>query len=392
MNDLEHWINPILEDLKSQELERSIRVFPDEAEEGVEAGAAELNFSSNDYLNLSRHPAVISAARDIQSAGAGAARLVSGTSSCHVELEQALASHHGYESCLLFGAGYLANIGLLSTILRRHDTVFGDKLIHASLIDGITLSKAKHMRYRHCDLAHLEDSLKKAHLKRMPDTRFVIVTESIFSMDGDPAPLEEICQIACRYDALLHVDEAHALGIYGERGEGLVAAQSLQDKTAIVTGTLSKSYGAYGGFVLCSERMKALLVNKARPFIYNTALPSGVIQAGAAALRVIQQNPGLGSEVLARAALFRKQLTDAGFDTLNSQTHIVPLLVGENAPALALSERLRKRGLVAIAMRAPTVPAGSSRLRFSLTLGLSREDVNRGAAIVVKEASEVLSR
>lgn len=389
MRNIESWISPLLEDLRAQKLERLLTIYPEVEQRSNSDAASLINLSSNDYLNLSRHPDVLAAAGSIGRLGAGASRLVTGTLPCHAELEAALALHHGYPNSLLFGAGYLANLAVLSVVVRRKDVVISDRLVHASLIDGIVLSQAKHQRYRHIDPDHLEQLLSKLSQTRSADTRFLIVTESVFSMDGDTAPLFEICELAEKYDAMLLVDEAHALGVFGVCGQGLVHQLGLSEKVQFVTGTLSKAYGSYGGFILSSDAVKQLLVNRARPFIYNTALPPCVVKGAHAALEHIQRNKGLGEELLMRAKGFRDRLRGSGLNVMNSETQIVPLLVGDNELALELSERLKSCGVLSIAMREPTVPRETARLRFSVTLSSTVQDLRRAADIIINQAKEL---
>ncbi len=373
----ETWINPELDELRRRGLERRTRSRP-------ERGSL-LNLSSNDYLNLARSPIVAAraeAALRQYGAGCGASRLVTGTLPCHEELEARLAALKGYPSALLFGTGYMANAGLLPAVLGRDDYAVADKLAHASIVDAAILSRATLLRFRHNDVNHLSGILAK-----IPDgRRCLVITESVFSMDGDIAPLGDIADLVRCRDAMLMVDEAHATGIFGPGGAGLVKAGGLEKSVNLCMGTLSKAFGAYGGFVACSEPMRQLLVNRSRPFIFSTAMPPAVAGAALGALDEIEAHPEWGPELLDRAQLFRKRLKEAGLDTGPSQSQIIPVIVGDNHKVLALSERLRENGIAAIAIRPPTVPEGTARLRLSVTLAHSREDIDRVAGIIIRSA------
>lgn len=372
----EDWINEHLSALKAKGLERKARAYSPEA--------ASLDFSSNDYLNLATHPRVIERARralDEYGGGSKASRLVTGTLALHDELEQTIAAHKGYESALVYGTGYMANVGTISSLVGRNDLVLADKLVHASIIDAITLSRARLVRFKHNDTAHLETLLQK-HADF--DGRVLVVTESVFSMDGDIAPLTAIAELSEQFGVMLMVDEAHSTGIFGEGGAGLIAAQHLQDKVNVSMGTLSKAMGGYGGYVAGSKPLRELLVHGARAFIYTTAPPPAQIGAALGAFEALAADPLMGKRLLENAAFFRSKLQAAGLDTLGSQSQIVPVLIGDNEKAVAVSMALRERGIIASAIRPPTVPAGTARLRLSVTLAHSCEDLERAAALIAE--------
>ncbi len=371
MDPREHWIEGELEELRQGHRFRRAAAPP----------SGLLNFSSNDYLALARHPAVIAAAeRALHAAGAGAtaSRLVSGTTAWHEALETRLARLKGYPAALLFGSGYLANLGILGALVGRDDQVLADRLVHASLMDAAVLSRAELLRFRHNDAQHLDELLQKNSGGR----RRLVVTESLFSMDGDLAPLPELAAVAERHGALLLVDEAHATGVFGSGGSGLVRAHGLESAVNLSMGTVSKALGGYGGFVACSEALRALLVNRARAFIYTTAPPPAAVGAALGALELLEQNPGWGAELLRRAAVFRAALCAAGLDVMQSASQIIPIQVGANARALELAEKLRAAGLLVIAIRPPTVPEGTARLRLSVTLAHSEDDLARAVEIL----------
>ena len=381
MDPRESWMEPELEALQQTHLLRTARAWPEVGGRVRMDGRELLNFSSNDYLNLARHPAVGTAAqRAVQQFGAGAtaSRLVAGTLPLHEEVEARLAQLKSYPAALLFGSGYLTNAGTIPALVGRDDAIFADRLAHASLLDAAQLSRATLHRYRHHDPQQLDDLLAR----QGGSGRKLVVTESVFSMDGDLAPLPEIAAVAEQHGALLLVDEAHATGVFGPGGSGLIREHKLEAAVNVAMGTLSKALGGYGGFVACSEILRAWLVNRARAFIFTTAPPPAILGAALGALELLQANPGWGEELLRRAAGFRKKLQAAGLDTMQSASQIIPILVGDNARALALAAGLRERGLLAVAIRPPTVPEGTARLRFSITLAHTEADLARAAEII----------
>ena len=379
ITDPEAWIDEKLSRLERSHLYRRLTAYPQTGGVLTDGdGRRLLNLSSNDYLDLARHPRVVAGARralDRTGAGAASSRLVVGTLPIHEELEQALAALKGYPAALLFGSGYLANIGILPALAGPGDVILADRLVHASLIDGILLSRARFRRFRHNDPDHLRTLLAR----ETGSGRRVVVTESVFSMDGDPAPLAELADCCDRAGAMLVVDEAHAMGVFGPAGAGRVRELGLQHQVQLCMGTLSKALGAYGGFVACSERMRQWLINRARTVIYSTALPPAAAGAALAALEVIHENPDLGPRLLAAAERFRRRLRERGLNTLQSASQIVPVVIGGNAEALRSARDLRRQGILAVPMRPPTVPAGSARLRLSLTAAHTDNDLEQAA-------------
>jgi 8-amino-7-oxononanoate synthase len=267
----------------------------------------------------------------------------------------------------------------------RDDVIFADKLVHASMIDACKLSGAKLVRFAHNDIQALEN-----RLEQFPDigNRRLVITESVFSMDGDIAPLAEIAALSEKYSAMLMVDEAHSSGTFGPHGAGLVRKQGLENSVTVSMGTLSKAFAGYGGFVACSEKLRNLLVNSARAFIYTTAPPPAVIGAALGIMDVLAASPNLGHVLQANAAYFRSLLHDAGLDTMQSQSQIIPILIGDNAKAVAISQRLRGQGIIASAIRPPTVPAGTARLRLSITLAHHVDDLERAAELIIQAVKE----
>ncbi len=381
----ENWIKRELEALSQQKLDRHLVTY------GQEGGTVHLgqnsfiNFSSNNYLNLVTHPKVIQAAKALLQTGAGAAasRLISGTWTCHTELEERLAKHKGYPSALLFGSGYLANLGAISVCIGKNDHVFSDQLIHASIIDAIIYSRARVHRFNHNDTDHLETLLQKCP----SEGKRLVVTESVFSMDGDLAPLSEIVSIAEKYQAMVMIDEAHAGGVFGPKGSGCIRRDNLESQVNISMGTFSKALGSYGGYVACSNAMRSYMINRARSFIYTTALPPAVIGASMGALDVLESDPDMGATLLNNAAYFRNLLQGAGLQTGNSESQIIPVIIGDTARTLALSSRLKEQGILAVAIRPPTVPRGAARLRLSVTLAHTRDILKEAAEQIIECAA-----
>jgi 8-amino-7-oxononanoate synthase len=329
------------------------------------AGRRLLDLSSNDYLGLSGHPAVVAAAQaalDCYGVGAGASRLLSGDLALHHELEAAVASFKSTEAALLFPTGYQANVGLLPALVDRHDVIFADTLVHASLLDGALLSRAKLIRFRHNDIDHLE-ALLIAHRPHFPNA--LLVTESVFSMDGDRAPLPALVTLKARYGCELLVDEAHATGVFGPQGRGAVEAAGVTGEVDYLMGTFSKALGGFGAFLASSRLTVDYLVNTARSFIYTTALPPALVAANLAALHLCLTAELGQAALLRRAALLRAGLEARGWTTMG-ESQIVPVVVGGSERALDLAQGLLRHGIRGMAVRPPTVPAGAARLRFSL--------------------------
>ena len=372
--------------LAEQGLLRQLATVPCDRDQAPAGAVRVLNFASNDYLNLSRHPEVVAAAADAverYGCGAGASRLMAGHLDLHDQLEAALAAMVGTEAALVFGSGFLTNLGVLTTLAGQGDVVFADRQNHASLVDGMRLSGATWHRYRHQDLDHLEHLLKK----HRSGGRRIIVSDSVFSMDGEIAPLRGLRDVANRYDAVLMIDEAHAIGVMGPSGEG--ACRAIDVVPDVVVGTLSKALGSYGGFVGCSRTMRDLLINRARSFIYSTALPPACVGAAIKAIEVIRSAPAMGQTLLARARGFHERLSDAGLNVWPFGSQIVPVRVGQNEPAVRLAERLRQHGLIAPAIRPPTVPAGTARVRLSVTLAHTDDDLAHAGKVIAESLREV---
>lgn len=347
-----------LERVRQENLYRETRVLGEKKEI--------LNFADNDYLGLSRHARVIQAltrAAKKYGAGAGAARLLSGTSAEHSALEKELAAFKGQKKVLVFGSGYAANLGALSAFAGPEDLLLLDKLNHASIIDAARLSGAEFRVYPHKNLKRLEELLKPAGNYR----RCIIVTDSVFSMDGDLAPLAEIAALKEKYGALLMIDEAHGTGVFGKRGRGLAEHLGVEKKIDIHMGTLSKAVGVMGGFVAGSAPLIDSLVNFSRPFIFATALPAALMAAARESLRVIRKEPELRRKLWRNVEQARRELTASGWDIGESASPIIPILLGDEAKALRLSKKLLEKGIYIPAVRYPAVGRGKARLRLTLS-------------------------
>jgi 8-amino-7-oxononanoate synthase len=330
-----------------------------------------IDLSTNSYLSLHENREVIDAARILAHdlhAGNCASRLIETRSPLMEILEAEIAAWKNAECALLFNSGYAANVGILQAMCGRDTEVFSDRLNHASIIDGIMLSGAKLVRYRHCDMADLNSRLDAS-----PAREKLIVTESVFSMDGDRAPLADICALAQQRACMTMVDEAHATGIFGAHSSGFVEECGCEHAVDIRMGTLSKAVAGLGGFFAGSRMIRDHLVNHARSLIYSTALPHSIVAWDLAAVRQIRKHPEAGVRLLAIASQFRDRLRAAGFDTGASTTHIIPCIVKDDAAALSLSRHLGESGIKAPAIRPPTVPKNGARVRFSVYEGL-RED------------------
>jgi len=363
----EHWIADALDARRSEHLFREARTCAQVGGIYERDGQVIYNFCSNDYLDLARSSTgkqAISEWTDTYGQGATASRLVCGNLPYHDETETRLANFKAYPSALLFGSGYLANIGVITALVEKGDAVFADRLSHACILDGMRLSGARLGRFHHNNVDHLDRQLKRSTDAR----RKLVITESLFSMDGDLAPLEDLAEVCERHEAMLLVDEAHATGVLGPQGRGLISKLGLQDKVTISMGTMSKALGSYGGFVCCSPLMRDYLVNHARPFIYSTALPPTVLAPVISALDFLESNTEAPSLLMAKSNALRERLEHAGINTGESESPIIPLMTGDEAIALAIDARLQEQHILCAAIRPPTVPAGTSRLRLTLTL------------------------
>ncbi|QGJ72387.1 Alpha-oxoamine synthase/8-amino-7-oxononanoate synthase [Planctomycetales bacterium 10988] len=370
------WMQTELDERKETHLfrQRKVRSGPQTTTISLDDQAL-INFASNDYLGLAHHPQVLEAARlalETESWGSGASPLVTGYQQEVAALEQDLAEWEHTEAALVFPSGFAANLGIIPALVRAGDLVLGDHLNHASLIDGCRLSGARFRTYRHADLSRLEHLLKRESGFR----RRLIVTDSLFSMDGDCAPLQEMADLAERYDAMLLVDEAHATGVFGEHGSGLADQPDLRGHIPFRVGTLSKGLGCVGGFVVGPQTCIDWLVNNARPYIYSTAFPAANAAAARAAVKIARLEISRRERLLNLAESVRNRLTEQGWEIGPSTTQIIPIMVGDAERAVSLSESLQEAGFWVPAIRPPTVPPNTARLRLSLTSEHTKEMID----------------
>ncbi|HUA75448.1 MAG TPA: 8-amino-7-oxononanoate synthase [Solirubrobacteraceae bacterium] len=356
-------------------------------------GKPVLLLCSNNYLGLADHPQVREAAAEAAmrwGVGAGASRLISGTMTVHRRLEERLAEFARRQSCLLFGSGYLANLGAIGALAGRGDVVYSDELNHASIVDGCRLSRAEVVVYRHRDAEHLLWCMRRHGGRRNdPAARQLIVTDSIFSMDGDLAPLEEIVQLAQAGGARVLVDEAHAIGTFGPGGRGALADAGLEGEVDAIVGTLGKSLGSYGAYVCGDEEMTRYLLNSARSFIFSTAPPPPAAAGALAALEMLEQRPHRVERLAANARALRRSLAAEGFDVPDGDMHIVPLIVGDERDTVSLCQAALEQGVFAQAIRPPTVPAGTSRLRLAAMASHTASDMRLAAGVLAGAARKL---
>ncbi len=375
MNDHTH---DELEQIRAAGLWRELRRIEGAVDRWVTIdGRRALLLCSNNYLGLANHPvlaeAAARAAREY-GVGAGASRLISGSLALHAALEERLAALEGTEAALLFPSGYHANIGVITTLVGRGDAVFSDALNHASIIDGCRLSGAAVHVYPHRDAATLAHAVAASSARRR-----LIVTDSVFSMDGDHAPLAAICDIAEAHGAMVMVDEAHATGVFGASGAGLVEALGVRGRVTVQMGTLGKALGCAGAFVAAAREIVDLLVNRARSFIYTTALAPPIVAAAAAALDVVTREPERRARLLRTSADLRARLGDLGLRVPPGEGPILPVIVGDSAAALRSSRALLEHGVFVQAIRPPTVPPGTARLRVTLMATHDDDDLAHAA-------------
>jgi len=358
------WIREILHDLENKNLYRR-RIL----REGLK------DFCSNDYLGLRNHPEVVKAAKktlEEYGLGSGASQLVSGYTKYHRELEKKLAEFKGTPDCVLFGSGYLANIGTIPILAGEGDLILSDELNHASLIDGCRMSKAERRVFKHRDYEHLEEILKE---RRGKFRRVLIVTDGVFSMDGDVADVKALYDITERYDCMLYIDDAHATGTIGE-GMGSLREFGLEWKeNVVIMGTLSKALGSYGAFVCGSKELIELLVNRARSLIFTTSIPPALCAGALKGLEIIEENPDMVEKLRRKAEEVFTNLKDLPYEVRFYGTPIIPIIVGDEGKTYRIARKLLDRGIFLQAIRYPTVPKGKARLRLTVSLKYSDEDL-----------------
>lgn len=380
MNNSSNKLDFITQALNERREEHRFRrlssVVPDFQKRTPEAERQDmLNFCSNDYLGLASHPEVISRSIEFSKkfgAGATSSRLISGTFAIHEDLERKLAHTFKTEAALLFNTGFQANATILATLADRNSLIIADKKVHNSLLQGAILSRAELIRFRHKDYEHLESILKKTRSKSF--NRTWVVSETIFSMDGDRSDIDQLVYLSEKYNALLFSDDAHAVGVWGKKGLGL---NYEKPGIHLSLGTFGKAFGSFGAFVSCSNNMKDYLVNFCPGFIYTTALPPSVVGAIDAALELIPLLNEKREHLKKNIGYLKKGLHESGFETGISDSQIIPVIIGDEERTLALSKALEKSGIWAVAVRPPTVEAGSSLIRITLTANHQREEINQ---------------
>ncbi len=369
-------LSGILDDIRRKGNYRQIRYLTPVSETKVLYESRQyVNLCSNSYLSLHNHPRIIGAvkeAADRYGSGTCSSRSVSGSVDLYDALERAVASYKGYPRALIFSNGYMANIGIISTLTDENDVIFTDELNHSSLIHSMRLSRAKKVLYKHRDMRDLERKLRLDHTEGV---RFV-VSESVFSMDGDLAPLDELVGLKERYGCRLILDDAHGTGVFGQDGSGVEEMFAVKGRMDIHMATFGKALGSFGAFVLADPVVIEYLINRAKTFMYTTALPAPVLAASLEALSVVQEDLSLKEQLWRNIAYMREGLVSSGFDVKESVGPIIPIVVGEDAKALEMQRMLMDKGLFLQAIRPPTVPEGTSRLRLTVIRGFAREEMD----------------
>lgn len=379
-----------LEQLQQQQLYRRMRQLDRTSPQVKVAGKSALLFCSNNYLGLAEHPVLAQAAADAAvqyGTSSAASRLVSGNMPLHDALEQAVAAWKGTEAALLFNSGYAANTGCIAALCGRGDTIFSDRLNHASIIDGALLSGARLVRYPHNNTLALARLLEQHQGKGLQ----LIVSDGVFSMDGDCAPLRELADLAEQYQALLLVDDAHAGGVLGRQGRGSVDLYGVADRVTIQMGTFGKALGSFGAYVACSDLVRDYLINKARSLIFSTSLPPAVLAASLTAVQLMQTDEGeqLRRQVAEHSRLLRSLLQQEGLQVSEGITPIIPLVVGDAETTNRFSTRLLEEGIFVQGIRPPTVPVGTSRLRCTVMANHTPEQIRCAAATIARVGREL---
>jgi glycine C-acetyltransferase len=379
------WIAQELDSLKSQGLYNRIRAIgsPQGAWLVVD-GKKVLNFCSNNYLGLANHPQIVAAvkkAADEMGVGPAAVRTIAGTTNLHLELEKRLAAFKGVEAAITFQSGFTANLATIPALVGKEDVIFSDRLNHASIIDGCRLSAAKIIPYEHCDVVSLESVIKE-NLSKF--RRGIIITDGVFSMDGDVAPLDKIYEVARKYDILLMVDDAHGEGVLGKGGRGIVDAFGLHGKVDVEVGTLSKAFGVVGGVVAGSTVIVEWLRQRGRPFLFSSAVTAPDAAACLAALDLLEGSTELVDRLWENAKYFKAEMKTLGFNTGLSTTPITPVMLGEAPLAQQFSRELFEEGVFAMALGFPTVPQGKARIRVMISAAHTRKDLDKGLEAFAK--------
>ncbi len=373
------WIEDELRAIRGKNLFRMLtEIASGQSPEILIGGKKHILLASNNYMGLSTDPRVVQAAAEALAkygTGSGGSRLVSGSSGLHAELERKIAEFKSTEAAILFSSGYLANVGTIAALVGEGDTVFSDELNHASIIDGCRLSRARVEVYPHLDTDSLDRMVSRS--RGGGGGKKLIVTDTVFSMDGDLADLREICSTSERHGCMLMVDEAHAMGVLGEKGSGATEHFGVEDRVPVVMGTLSKAVGSLGGYVAGSRSLVDFIRNRVRSYIFDTSLPAASLAASIEAIGIIEGEPQRRKHLKDLVDTFKAGLCDMGFNVLPSQSAIVPVLTGEPEATLELASALRKRGIYTPAVRPPSVPAGKCRIRASLMATHTEDHISR---------------
>jgi len=382
------YLHDQLEDLKAKGTYFRLRVLEDEqAAECTFDGKKVINLASNNYLGLTTHPKLREAALEATKkygVGSGAVRTIAGTMSLHMELEEKIARFKNVEACVVFQSGFTANAGTVSALLGKEDFIISDELNHASIIDGARLSRAKILVFRHKDVAHAEEQL--ASVKDQPGRKLVI-TDGVFSMDGDIGPLPGLCEVAEKYGAIMMVDDAHASGVLGRNGRGTIDHFNVHGRVDVQVGTLSKAIGALGGYICGSRDLIEFLYHRGRPFLFSTSHPPSVAATCIAAFDVLEQEPERIDRLWQNTRFFKKELGNLGFNiggknTPASETPITPVIVGEGRLAMEFSRELFKEGVMATGIAFPTVPEGKARIRTIMTATHTRNELDQALEVL----------
>ena len=377
MQDPLSWIDVELKRIKDKDLFRVLTELQTGQSPEIKIdGKNYILLSSNSYLGLSVDPKVKKAAQEAlekYGTGSGGSRLVSGSSDLHRELEERIAAFKKTEAAILFSSGYLANVGTISALVGPGDVIYSDELNHASIIDGCRLSHTEIKVYKHCDVEHL-DSLTSSNKSR---NKKLIVTDTVFSMDGDLAPLPEIVELSEKYGCMLMIDEAHATGVLGKRGSGATEYYGVEDRVNIVMGTLSKAVGSLGGYIAGSQELIDFIRNRVRSYIFDTSLPASSLAASIAAIDIIEFEPERREHLWHLIKKFKSGLEKLGLNILPSYSAVIPVLIGEAQPALDFSHKLREKGVYTPAVRPPSVPPGKCRIRATLMATHKEEQIDR---------------
>lgn len=391
--EFQEYLQKELQEIKDAGLFKEERIITSKqgTEITISTGEKVLNFCSNNYLGLSGHPDVIQAAKDTLDAhghGVSSVRFICGTQDIHKELEQKIADFYGFEDTILFASCFDANGGLFAPLLDENDAIISDSLNHASIIDGVRLCKAGRYRYANNDMEDLEKQLKAANEK---GARFkLIVTDGVFSMDGLVAPLDEICDLAEKYDALVMVDESHATGVIGKTGKGTLEEKNVSNRVDIVTGTLGKALGgAMGGYTTGKKEIIDMLRQRSRPYLFSNSLAPSIVGAAISVFDMLEKDTSLRDKVLENTAYFKKGMLDAGFDIIDGESAIVPVMLYDAKLSQDMANRLLEKGVYVIGFFFPVVPKGEARIRVQLSAAHTKEQLDKAIAAFIEVGKEL---